>query len=131
MHRIKFILPALLAMLALPSLGLAPDSSARIKAAIGHVLQSAREEGHCYLTKEQILEQVQELIALNKPERVAYELKTMEQANELKTRHLPDQEGQLQTCYYALSLYFDENFIDFRCRRFVHDAVDCQNTAKH
>lgn len=34
------------------SLGLAADSPQRIQAAIAHVLQNAREEGHCYLTQK-------------------------------------------------------------------------------
>lgn len=99
------------------SLGLAPDSSARIKAAIGHVLQNAREEGHCYLTKEQILEQVQELISLNAPDRISNELQDMEKADELKTRHLLDAAEQVQACYYAHSLYFDENYIADKARQ--------------
>lgn len=99
------------------SLGLAPDSSARVRAAISHVLQSAREEGHCYLTREQILEQVQELIALYVPERIAHELDGMEQADELKTRLLLDEQEQVLRCYYAHSLYFDENYIALKAKK--------------
>lgn len=99
------------------SLGLAPDSSARIKAAIGHTLQNAREEGHCYLTREQILDQVEELIDLYKPERILQELESMTKADELKTRHLLDDEEQVQTCFYAHSLYHDENYIANKARK--------------
>ncbi|WP_017730978.1 SF1B family DNA helicase RecD2 [Nafulsella turpanensis] len=99
------------------SLGLAPDSSARIRAAIAHVLQNAREEGHCYLTKEQILEQVQELIELNKADRIAAELLEMEKADELKTRLLLDAQEQVQNCYYAHSLYHDENYIAAKAKK--------------
>lgn len=37
------------------SLGLAPNSPQRIQAGIEHVLQNAREEGHCYLTQPPII----------------------------------------------------------------------------
>jgi exodeoxyribonuclease V alpha subunit len=111
------------------SLGLAPDSSARVKAAIGHVLQNAREEGHCYLTKEQILEQVEELISLPKPERIAAELLEMEKADELKTRLLLNAEEQVQSCYYALSLYFDENYIAAKARKMAGGKLS-QNESK-
>ncbi len=111
------------------SLGLAPDSAARVKAAIGHVLQSAREEGHCYLTKEQVMEQVQELIALNYPERIETELKEMEKSDELKTRHLLDKEEKVQTCYYAHSLFFDENYIAAKAKKMAGGQLQL-NTAK-
>ena len=106
------------------SLGLAPDSSARIKAAIGHVLQSAREEGHCYLTREQIQEQVQELISLNMPERIANELLEMEKADELKTRYFLNKEEQAQVCYYAHSLYYDENYIAEKAKKMAGDKLN-------
>ena len=99
------------------SMGLAPDSTARVKAAIAHVLQSAREEGHCYLTREQILEQVQELISLYKPERIAEELVAMEKADELKIRYLLDAQEQVQSCYYAHSLFYDENYIAAKAKK--------------
>jgi exodeoxyribonuclease V alpha subunit len=106
------------------SLGLAEDSSARVKAAIGHVLQSAREEGHCYLTKEQILEQVEELISLYKPERIEYELKEMEKADELKTRYLLNAEEQVVSCYYAHSIFYDENYIAAKAKQLAKGKLN-------
>jgi exodeoxyribonuclease V alpha subunit len=108
------------------SLGLAPDSSARIKAAIDHVLQSAREEGHCYLTQEQILEGVQELIGLDNPERISAELTEMEQTDALKMRLLLDADQQVQRCYYAHSLYFDENYIAGRAHKMAAGTLPVQ-----
>lgn len=93
------------------SLGLAKDSAPRIKAGIGHALQNAREEGHCYLTKGQIIEQVQELLSLDSADNIEERLQAMEKENELKTRYLLDEKEQVQTCYYAHSLYYDENYI--------------------
>jgi len=47
------------------SIGLATDSKQRIVAAIKHVLSASREQGHCYLTKEQISTGVSDLIELD------------------------------------------------------------------
>src|SRR5260370_13152687 len=44
------------------SMQLGEASEQRITAAIDHILDSSREEGHCYLTKEQIIKQVNELL---------------------------------------------------------------------
>ncbi len=92
-------------------MGLEVDSSQRIQAAISHVLQNAREEGHCYLTQQQIFDAVNALLSLNSDAVVKKELVEMETAEDLKTRRLPDAGGDLQTCYYARSLYYDELYI--------------------
>ncbi len=93
------------------SLGLAPDAPQRIKAAIDHVLQNAREEGHCYLTREQILEGVQELLGLPPDNPTETLLDGLAKEDALKTRLLPDAEGHIRTCYYAHSLFYDENYL--------------------
>ncbi len=93
------------------SLGLAKDSPQRIRAGIDHILQNAREEGHCYLNRNQIMEGVKELLELEDETPIGVQLDEMEQMEELKTRLLPNAEGQTHKCYYALSLYFDENYI--------------------
>ncbi|HEX8531780.1 MAG TPA: helix-hairpin-helix domain-containing protein, partial [Cytophagales bacterium] len=93
------------------SLGIAPDAPQRIRAAIDHVLQGAREEGHCYLTREQILEAVTELLALPPDNPTAGLLDQLAKEDALKTRHLPDAHGQVRTCYYAHSLFYDENYL--------------------
>ncbi|MEK6477963.1 AAA family ATPase [Catalinimonas sp. 4WD22] len=92
------------------SLGLAKDSSARVQAGIGHILHNAREEGHCYLLSDQIVEQTTALLELEDSQRIVEELLLMEKEDELKTRSLPTPEG-IQTAYYAHSLYFDENYL--------------------
>jgi exodeoxyribonuclease V alpha subunit len=93
------------------SLGIAPDAPQRIRAAIDHVLQGAREEGHCYLTREQILEAVTELLALPPDNPTAGLLDQLAKEDALKTRQLPDADGQVRTCYYAHSLFYDENYL--------------------
>ncbi|MFP4093130.1 MAG: AAA family ATPase [Cyclobacteriaceae bacterium] len=98
------------------SLGLAKDSSARVQAGIKHVLQNAREEGHCYLTKEQISSSALELLSLQDEQRIENELWLMERADELKTRVILDAEGKEQTAFYAHSLFFDENYVARKAR---------------
>ncbi|WKN31083.1 AAA family ATPase [Porifericola rhodea] len=102
------------------SLGLAKDSSARVQAGIAYELQNAREEGHCYLTREQITTQTIALLGLEKEERIAEELKLMEDTDELKTRLLPTDEGE-QTVYYAHSLYFDEAYLAKKSHIMAHE----------
>ncbi|AKD05420.1 exodeoxyribonuclease V subunit alpha [Pontibacter korlensis] len=96
------------------SLGLAADSPQRIQAAISHVLHHAREEGHCYLTLQQILEAVAELLSLADPAAIEAGLGEMERKQELKVRLLPDESGAAQKCFYAHSLYYDEQYIATR-----------------
>ncbi len=108
------------------SLGLAKDSPERIKAAIEHVLQNSREDGHCFLTLEQIIEGVRELLSLE--ETVATEacLQSLEQKGELKTRFIPDENGGRQKCFYAHSLYYDEQYIAVRVKQLVTQQVSTE-----
>ncbi len=102
------------------SLGLAADAPQRIQAGIGHVLQSARQEGHCYLTRQQILQAVEQLLSLPGSPVIQHVLAELQQKEELKTRQLPDAQGAEQTCYYAHSLYFDEQYIATRVRQLIN-----------
>lgn len=111
------------------SLGLAEDSPQRIRASIDHVLQSAREDGHCYLTQDQIVTGVRELILLDKPEATLENLGVMEKSDELKTRPILDENLDLKIAYYAHSLYFDENYIAARVKSMATERVKV-NAAK-
>lgn len=105
------------------SMGLGTDSEQRIRAAIEHVLAASREEGHCYLATAQISKQVNELLESTLDERVQPLLETMEKAGDIKTRQLtPPHIGKAKppltdtseataTCYYAPSIFYDEEFI--------------------
>jgi len=94
------------------SLGFARDSLVRVRAGIRHVLSAAREFGHCYLTREQITTQVEELLELTLGEAMGEHLATMGEEDELKIRLLALQPGQEPTsCYYAKSLYFEEEYV--------------------
>ncbi|KAA6439813.1 AAA family ATPase [Dyadobacter flavalbus] len=105
------------------SLGLEADSPQRIQAGIEHALQSAREEGHCYLTQQQIIESVSELLSLTDTSAIETILRTQEQKEELKIRLLPDEHGVRQKCYYAHSLYYDELYIANKVKQLISFPV--------
>ncbi len=94
------------------SIGFAPDSDLRIRAAIRHVLSASREMGHCYLSREQISRQVEELLDLRLDESMPSHLETMQQEGQLRVRVLPDgKTAEPVPCYYAKSLYYDEEYV--------------------
>ncbi|GAB4336520.1 MAG: hypothetical protein Kow0089_06870 [Desulfobulbaceae bacterium] len=97
------------------SIGLATDSRQRIVAAIRHVLAASREQGHCYLTMEQIRKEVEELLDMELGGLLESCLVSMEEENLLKVRILPGEEGE-QRCYYSRTLYFDEEYVAGRLR---------------
>lgn len=108
------------------SLGFAPDSELRIRAGIRHVLSAAREQGHCYLSCEQITGQVEELLALKLAQAIPLHLEAMHQSDQLRVRFMSTgSTDEPQPCYYAKSLYYDEEFVARRLAeavgRFGHD----------
>ena len=104
------------------SLGTAQDASTRIQAGISHVLQSAREEGHCYLTQEQIVEQTKSLLSIGSEERILDELQQLAKSDELKIRQLAHPDGKI-TAYYAPSLYHDETYVAQRTQQLVRAGL--------
>ncbi|GAB3162385.1 SF1B family DNA helicase RecD2 [Telluribacter humicola] len=105
------------------SLGLAQDSTQRVQAAIAHVLQNAREQGHCYLTQEQIIQAVAELLSLADTAAIEANLLEMGRKEELKIRLLPDEQGTAQKCFYAHSLYYDEQYIATKVRQLASRPI--------
>ncbi len=94
------------------SLGFAPDSVLRVRAAIRHVLSASRELGHCYLRREQICTQVEDLLALQLTETIQEHLETMRLQDQLRMRLLADEaSAEPVACYYAKSLYYDEDYV--------------------
>ncbi len=89
------------------SLGIAPDSRKRIIAGIRHVLSASREEGHCYLTQQQITAGITALLEIQLDAEIAAILEEMEEKKYLCVRELVH-DGELVRCYYAKSLYYDE-----------------------
>ncbi|MCI5183742.1 MAG: recombinase RecD [Candidatus Electrothrix sp. AW1] len=106
------------------SIGFGPDSPLRITAAIRHVLSASREQGHCYLTQEQIAQQVNKLLEMNLSDRIALFLHEMEQDNALRVRLLvthttPDATQEPERCYYSKTLYYDEDYAASRLRKLI------------
>jgi exodeoxyribonuclease V alpha subunit len=93
------------------SIGLASDSPQRIAAGIRHVLAASREFGHCYLTASQIRDQVKDLLGLDLTDRLELLLAEMEHDSQLKVRRLATDDGTVEPCYYARSLYYDEQYV--------------------
>lgn len=122
------------------SMGLGTDSEQRIRAAIEHVLAASREEGHCYLTTEQITKQVNELLENKLDDRVRPLLASMEQNGDIKVRmfEVPQKAGKAKdkaksdavqaNCYYAPSIYYDEEYIAKKVRQLSvgHTTVDTE-----
>ena len=92
------------------SLGVTEDSPQRIIAAIKHVLSASREQGHCYLTLEQINTEILELIGINFNEKLIEYLNLMAQEHLIKTRNIQKDDTQL-VCYYSKSLFYDEQSV--------------------
>jgi exodeoxyribonuclease V alpha subunit len=93
------------------SLGLAVDSGQRITAGVRHVLSASRSFGHCFLTRSQISDQVEALLELKLSGRLEEILRRMAEERLLMVRMLATPEGAGETCYYARSLYFDEQYV--------------------
>ena len=89
------------------SFGIEGHDPRRINAAIKHVLAAAKEEGHCYLTFEQICSSLEKILQLQVLlDTVRKCLKEMEEGNEIKTRIIED-----QPCYYNKTLFYDEKYV--------------------
>lgn len=92
------------------SLGFALNSQQRIVAAIKHVLAASREQGHCYLTRQQISQGVKELIDLDLQDRLPQDLAVMRDEDQLRVRRLVVNDVESE-CFYSKSLYYDESAV--------------------
>ncbi len=90
------------------SLGFAPDSRERSVAGIRHILGAAREQGHCYLTEQQVSSGVSELLNQDVADHIPHLLEELLEDDRLKVRYLDLGEGELTRCYYAKALYYAE-----------------------
>lgn len=100
------------------SIGVEKNSPKRIRAAIAHVLASSRDQGHCYLELEIIIQEVEKLLEENFKDLVETEISGMEKDNELKTR-LNKKKSNSIKCYYSKSLYYDELHTAEQVIRFI------------
>ncbi len=92
------------------SLGFLKDGPERLNAAIKHILASSKDNGHCYLTAEQIVTGVDTLLDLSMEKTILQILDSMKNNNELKLRVIkdPTENNKKQKCYYSNTLYFNE-----------------------
>ena len=97
------------------NLGFADDSPQRISAGIKHTLDSSREQGHCYLTRKQIDEQVSELLQLEDISLFDDPLKSLMVENQICIREMENEE----IFYYAKSLYWDEVNLSKRLKEVI------------
>jgi exodeoxyribonuclease V alpha subunit len=91
------------------SLGVALDAPVRIFAGIRHILAASREQGHCYLSFEQIDAEIRKLLELALPNLSLF-LQQMEDENLLKKRIINSSTAQSNICYYSKTLYYDEQY---------------------
>jgi exodeoxyribonuclease V alpha subunit len=108
------------------NLGIAPDSDARYQAGLLHLLSQASEDGHCFLPKPELVEQVTKQLALPEypvdPTRITGLLEHMAQTKQLIIEpgfgDLQDQ----QMCY-APAFYHTEVALSARLSAFARTPV--------
>jgi len=106
------------------SMGFERDGEPRVEAGIKYVLASSREEGHCYLTEDQIITNTLELLESSTPEKIKLLLSSLLQANEIKKRILPDETGNKATAYYSNSLFFDEQYVATILKQWTMQSIN-------
>lgn len=86
------------------NMGFADDSFERLSAGIKHILDASRENGHCYLKKEQMYKGVLDLLDLELETLLDEPLKKLIQDKTISIRKMENEE----IFYYSNSLYWDE-----------------------
>jgi len=104
------------------SMGFAKDGIPRIQAGIKHVLASSRDEGHCYLTEQQINEQTHAVLALENTPLIVSLLHELLTRNEIKRRQLII-DGVTVDCFYSNTLYRDEAYVADKVNQLVRRTL--------
>ncbi len=112
-------------------MGFERDGVPRIEAGIKHVLAASRDDGHCYLTEEQIVARTAELLGETfNPELVAPVLHQLLENDQVKCRNLwtsknarGHDEPAKVPCYYSKSIYFDEQTVAQKVLRLVDQKI--------
>ncbi len=90
------------------AMGFERTGEPRIEAGIKHVLSASREEGHCFLTDQQIIGNTLELLVEKiEPDRLLEVLNNLLKTDQVKCRKLT-RDNEIASCYYSKGLYFDE-----------------------
>ncbi len=94
------------------NMGFASDSPQRIGAGLKHILDTSREEGHCFLTLTQLISQTTKLLGLESKDeaRMLQCLDLAEAEREVCTRSI-EKDGEKEKLYYAKSLFYDEKYV--------------------
>lgn len=89
-------------------MGFEKTGQPRIEAGIKHVLSASRDEGHCYLTDQQIIGNTLELLNEKiESDKILEVLDILLKSNHIKCRTLVRDQQKI-ACFYSNSLYFDE-----------------------
>ena len=105
-------------------LGFTKDGKKRILAGIRHVLASSRDEGHCYLTKEQITTKAKLLLELENDEIIHKCILNLLKDNDIKSRTLTI-DDEIINCYYSKSLYYDEEKVSQKVKLLINQNSLC------
>jgi len=98
------------------------DGKERVQSGIKHVLAQSRDNGHCYLTRDQILDNTQELLQLENGQLIFRSLDGLYEDGEIQKRLLPDDKGGVTECFYSRSLYWDEEYVYRRVQSLVKNT---------
>ena len=110
------------------SMGFSKESSLRMEAGIRHALASSREEGHCFLTQNQIVEKTLELLRTDfEPEKIISVLDGLLASNQVKVRKLSIR-GDIEKCYYSKTLFFDETQVSKTVRSLMNQKVKIESS---
>jgi len=103
------------------NLGFERTGAVRIEAAIKHTLQASREKGHCYLTEEQIIHEIHELLQeKDLSHKIIYGINELTNKNEIRIRVIND-----NNAYYSKSLFYDELNTANRIKELLRVSVHC------
>jgi len=107
------------------AMGFDRTGNPRIEAGIKHVLAASRDEGHCFLTENQIVGGTPELLREQiETSRIVEVLHSLLSTNQVKCRQLPRGPSEsMESCYYSKTLYFDEATTALRLRSLMAQAV--------
>jgi exodeoxyribonuclease V alpha subunit len=109
------------------AMGFKEDGDERIQAGIKHILAASRDDGHCYLFKQQIIDGTLELLKLKNHALIEQSINYLFDEGEIMKRRLPVKD-ELIDCYYSKSLYWDEDYVVKKVRDFVGQLVCVENS---
>lgn len=111
------------------SMGFERNGIPRVEAGIKHVLAASRDEGHCYLTEEQIIGNTTTLLEIPDSGQIKLSLLSLIGINEIKKRLVQSSENKNNesanpvAAYYSNTLYFDENYVAERISKWTANKI--------